>query len=522
MPAVRMPRSIAGLTCGLAVLAIGAATLLSQAADDLPLKPTRAFSLDTDEGTWISVDVSPDGETIVFDLLGDLYTLPFAGGDASPLTSGLAWDGQPRYSPDGERVVFVSDRDGAENLWLIDVATGQTRQVTNADANSYESPDWLPDGDYVIAATASHAAARGDARNPKLWMWHVDGGTGVQLIREPGSRRIAGPAAEPDGRRIWYAQRTRLWQYNAVFPQYQLAYYDRETGEQYTRSARYGSAFRPTISPDGEWLVYGTRYEDATGLRLRHLATGDERWLAYPVTRDDQESVASSDVLPGMSFTPDSSELVVSYGGGIWRVPIARGAEPIPVPFRVRTELDLGPELAFRYDVDDSPTFLARQIRDAVPAPGGVPAGVRRVRPALGPSAAGWRGSPPHRPRRGRSAAGLVARRRIDCVRHLVVRRRPHPSSACRRQRAGGAVDDRSRHLPAPGVVGRRRASGRHPGTRSRLPRVIPFVRGRSEREHHCAARGRGRLDAGRAGRRPEDSAHRAVRSGSHLSPPRR
>ena len=371
MPAVQMTRSAVGLACGAAVLAVGAATVLSQADDDLPLTPARALSLDTDEGTWISVDVSPDGETIVFDLLGDLYTLPFTGGEATPLTSGMAWDSQPRYSPDGGRVVFVSDRDGAENLWLIDVASGQTRQVTNADANSYESPDWLPDGDYVIAATASHMAARGDARNPKLWMWHVDGGTGVQLIREPGSRRITGPVAEPDGRRIWYAQRTRLWQYNAIFPQYQLAYYDRETGEQYTRSARYGSAFRPTISPDGEWLVYGTRYEDATGLRLRHLATGDERWFAYPVTRDDQESVASSDVLPGMSFTPDSSELVVSYGGKIWRVPIAKEAQPIPVPFRVRAELDLGPELAFRYEVDDSPTFMARQIRDAVPSPDG-------------------------------------------------------------------------------------------------------------------------------------------------------
>ena len=371
MPAMQMRRLTVGLALAVAMLAGGAATLLSEVDDDLPLQPGRTFALDTDEGTWISVDVSPDGTTIVFDLLGDLYTIPLAGGEATPLTSGMAWDSQPRYSPDGARVVFVSDRDGSENLWLIEVASGQTRQVTNADANSYESPDWLPDGDYVIAATASHAAARGDARNPKLWMWHVDGGSGVQLIKEPGTRRIAGPAAEPDGRRIWYAQRARLWQYNAIFPQYQLAYYDRETGEQYTRSARYGSAFRPTISPDGEWLVYGTRYEDATGLRLRHLPTGDERWLAYPVTRDDQESVASGDVLPGMSFTPDSSELVVSYGGRIWRVPIAKGAEPIPVPFRVRAEIELGPALAFRYPVDDSPTFLARQIRDAVPSPDG-------------------------------------------------------------------------------------------------------------------------------------------------------
>ena len=338
---------------------------------DLPLEPARTVSLDTDEGSWISVDVSPDGETLVFDLLGDLYTIPFAGGDAAPLTEGMAYDSQPRYSPDGSQVVFVSDRDGSENLWLIDVESQATRQVTNASTNSYESPEWLPDGDYVVAAVGAGALSGGDARNPKLWMWHVEGGTGVQLIKEPGSRRIAGPAPAPDGRHIWFAQRTRLWQYNAMFPQYQLAVYDRETGEQYVRTSRYGSAFRPTISPDGAWLVYGTRHEERTGLRLRDLASGDERWLAYPVQRDDQESVAGAGVLPGMSFTPDSSEVVVSYGGKIWRVPIAPGAEPIPVPFRVRVDLGIGPELAFRYPVDDNPRFTVRQIRDAAPSPDG-------------------------------------------------------------------------------------------------------------------------------------------------------
>ncbi len=338
---------------------------------DLPLEPARTLSLDTDEGTWISVDVSPDGETIVFDLLGDLYTVPLAGGDATPLTAGMAYDSQPRYSPDGSQVLFVSDRDGSENLWLIEVESQATRQVTDAPANNYESPEWLPDGHYVVAAAGAGALAGGDRRNPKLWMWHVDGGTGIQLIDEPGSRRITGPAPTPDGRHIWFAQRERLWQYNAIFPQYQLGVYDRETGEQYVRTSRYGSALRPTLSPDGAWLVYGTRHEDRTGLRLRELATGDERWLAYPVQRDDQESVAGADTLPGMSFTPDSSEVVVSYGGKIWRVPVAEGAEPIPVPFRVQTELEIGPELAFEYPVDDSLRFTVRQIRDAAPSPDG-------------------------------------------------------------------------------------------------------------------------------------------------------
>ncbi|MDE2906505.1 MAG: amidohydrolase, partial [Acidobacteriota bacterium] len=360
-----------------AILSFALAGPTAQETDDaadsphLPLEPARTLSLDTDEGTWISVDVSPDGGTIVFDLLGDLYTIPFAGGDATPLTEGMAYDSQPRYSPDGSQVLFVSDRDGSENLWLMDVDSRATRQVTNAPANNYESPEWLPDGDYVVAAVGAGALAGGDRRNPKLWMWHVDGGTGIQLIDEPGSRRITGPAPTPDGRHIWFAQRERLWQYNAIFPQYQLAVYDRETGEQYVRTSRYGSALRPTLSPDGAWLVYGTRHEDRTGLRLRELASGDERWLAYPVQRDDQESVAGADTLPGMSFTPDSSELVVSYGGRIWRVPTAGGAEPIAVPFRVRTELEIGPELAFKYPVDDSVRFTVRQIRDAVPSPDG-------------------------------------------------------------------------------------------------------------------------------------------------------
>ena len=361
-----------------AVVALCASVVLGAQEDssptedrDLPLDPERTFSLDTDEGTWISVDVSPDGEMVVFDLLGDLYTIPLTGGEAVPLTDGMPYDNQPRYSPDGSEVVFVSDRDGSENLWLIDIVSKETRQLTNGLTKSYESPEWLPDGNYVVAATAENMAVRGDARNPKLWMWHVDGGTGIQIIKEPGSRRITGPTPTPDGRHIWFAQRTNLWQYNAIFPQYQLAVYDRDTGEQYTRSSRYGSAFRPTVSPDGSWLVYGTRHEEHTGLRLRELATGEERWLAYPVTRDDQESVASSDVLPGMSFTPDSTEVVVSYGGKIWRVPIAEGGQPVAVPFRVQSELDIGPELAFKYPVSNERLFTVRQIRDAVPSPDG-------------------------------------------------------------------------------------------------------------------------------------------------------
>ena len=332
---------------------------------DLPLVATRSIDLDTDEGSWISVDVAPDGKSIVFDLLGDLYSVPFAGGPATQLTSGMAFDGQPRLSPDGKWVAFTSDRDGAENLWILSVGTKETRQITKLRDKTIQSPEWTPDGHYLVATVGEIVFKPG-----KLWLFHVDGGTGIQLIKQPEPLLTNGAAFGPDGRYLWYAQRTGTWNYNAIFPQFQIAMYDRETGAREVRTSRYGSAIRPTLSPDGKWMVSASRYEANTGLVLRDLASGDEKWLAYPVQRDDQEAIGSRDAYPGMSFTPDSKELVTTYGGKIWRVPID-GTAPIPIPFRVQTKLDLGPELAFKYPISDSGTFLAHQIRDLALSPDG-------------------------------------------------------------------------------------------------------------------------------------------------------
>ena len=358
---------------------------------DLPLDPARTISIDTDEGSWLSVDVSPDGRTIVFDLLGDLYTIPIAGGDATQLTTGMAYDAQPRFSPDGKLIVFTSDRDGGDNMWTIDLATKRTKQVTRGKTFRYRSPEWTPDGNYIVVARAT-----GPIGTSKLWMFHKDAGGGTQLIRDPqpllaGNFQMStvGPAFGKDDRFIWFAQRAGPWEYNAGLPQYQIMTFDRQTGRREARANLYGSAFRPAVSPDGKWLVYGSRYETQTGLRIRDLETSEERWLAYPVQRDEQESVASLDVLPGYSFTPDAQAIVVSYGGKIWRVPVtcpnAQGAvaagardprpngacAPAPIPFRVRTQLGIGPKLAFDYKVDDAPEFTVRQIRDAVPSPDG-------------------------------------------------------------------------------------------------------------------------------------------------------
>ena len=336
--------------------------------EGLPLEPTRTLRFTTDVGSWISADVSPDGQTIVFDLLGDLYTMPIGGGKAEPLTRGMAIDAQPRFSPDGRRVVFTSDRKGGEGVWILSVDGSDTVQVTRGKNDKYDSPEWTPDGNYILFT-----------KNLELHMAHVDGGEGVELIREQpeeedgpggGNMRYTGAAFGKDPRWVWYAQRQGAWRYNTALPDYQLHVYDRVTGETSARSSRIGSAFRPTLSPDGKWLVYGTRYDAQTGLRIRDLDSGEERWLAIPVQRDDQESRATLDVYPGMSFTPDSRNLIAFNDGKLWRFPVD-GSPPTNIPLQVDVELAMGPPVHFQYRIDDAPTFTVREIRQAVPSPDG-------------------------------------------------------------------------------------------------------------------------------------------------------
>ncbi len=347
-------------------------TLIAQEQDstkkekkDLPLEAGRTFNITTDEISWMSVDVSPDGSTIVFDFLGDIYTMPITGGTPTQITSGMQFDGQPRFSPDGEKILFTSDKSGGEGIWERTLDTDDERAVTSGKFDRYQSPEYSPDGKYVVT---SKAGARSGTL--KLQIYDSEGGTGAKLMPEPGNRKMTGAAFGNNSRYIWFAQRTGDWNYNAMWPQYQLGRYDMETGKSETMTFRVGSAFRPTLSPDGKWLVYGTRHETETGLILRELQSGDEKWLAYPVQHDDMESRGTRDVLPGMSFTPDSRFLVASYGGKLWKIAID-GSGATEIPFSLDAEIELGAELDFEYPIEDSEDFIVKQIRNAVPSPDG-------------------------------------------------------------------------------------------------------------------------------------------------------
>jgi Tol biopolymer transport system component len=345
-------------------------------SDSLPLKPTRTLSFETDEGTWISLDVSPDGRAIVFELLGDLYTIPIGGGEARRITSGLPFDSQPRYSPDGKRIVFLSDRDGSENVWTCAPDGGQLKQVTKGTTALYASPEWTPDGQYIVVSREDDPFKS----NYQLWLYHRGGGTGISLTKPDSGAGAVGTGYRPGidalgaafgtyQRYIWYARHKGGFGYNLTLPQWQLATYDRETGKVVVQSDLYGSSMRPVLSSDGKWLVYASREDGETGLRLRDLATGSERWLLYPVQRDDQESRFTRDLMPGSAFTPDNKALITAYAGKIRRVQVSDGAVT-QIPFHARVDQDAGPLVKFSFPVDTG-DLLVHQIRDPAASPNG-------------------------------------------------------------------------------------------------------------------------------------------------------
>ncbi|MEM7040936.1 MAG: hypothetical protein AAF570_28490, partial [Bacteroidota bacterium] len=86
---------------------------------DSPHGDSAVVEFETDEGTWMNLDVSPDGREIAFDLLGDIYIMPISGGKALRIAEGMPWEVQPRFSPNGEQLLFTSDRGGGDNIWIM-------------------------------------------------------------------------------------------------------------------------------------------------------------------------------------------------------------------------------------------------------------------------------------------------------------------------------------------------------------------------------------------------------------------
>jgi Tol biopolymer transport system component len=338
---------------------MGAQTAIGQEA--LPLETTRRLQYTATEGTWISLDVSPDGNTIVFELLGDLYTLPIDGGRASRITSGQGFDQQPRYSPDGARIAFVSDRNGSDNLWVASADGSDARALTSDERRMFVSPEWLSDGESIVVTKTTDLSNR--PQEFHLFLYHTGGGTGVQLTggatpdggeHDYRVQAHLGVAFGPDDRTAYLSAAS-----TSGYGNWQLSALDRTTGRIYQLTHEPQSAMRPIVSPDGRFLVYATRRDGETALKLIELDGGDERWLVTGVDRDGQEGLPTRDLFPGASFTPDGAALIVAYGGGIQSVDVGTG-RVTEIPFEAEVDVPLGPATRFDYPLDDDPVTARR------------------------------------------------------------------------------------------------------------------------------------------------------------------
>lgn len=339
--------------------------------------------LDVAEGTWMSVDVSPDGATIVFDLLGDIYTMPIDGSvDGSAvrcLAEGLPWDMQPRFSPDGQWIAFVSDRTGeggtgGDNIWIMRTDGTEPRRITRESFRLVTQPAWLPDSQYIVAR--KHFTARRSLGAGEIWMYHVSGKTdGVQLVAKQSEQKDTGePVVSSDGRFLYYsldATSGNDFEYdkdgNAGI--YAVDRLDLKSQKTERLIAGPGGACRPVPSPDGKSVAFVRRVRYEPTLFVMDLASGRARAVYAPLERDNQETWAVHGVYPALAWTPDGRSLVFWAKGRIRRVEITTG-RAAEIPFRVRGSRRIAE--AVRFPVEVAPaTFDVKMIRNATVSPQG-------------------------------------------------------------------------------------------------------------------------------------------------------
>jgi imidazolonepropionase-like amidohydrolase/Tol biopolymer transport system component len=334
----------------------------------------KEVSFETNEGTWMSLDVSPDGKEIVFDLLGDIYTLPVGGGKATLLRGGHAFEVQPRYSPDGSKILFTSDTGGGENSWVMNRDGSGARAVSTEDFRLINNATWTPDGQYIIGR--KHFTSQRSLGAGEMWLYHLSGGKGVQLTKRRNDQQDANdPNVSPDGRYLYFCEDMYpggFFQYNKdpnnqIFVIKQL---DRETGAIKTLTGGVGGAVRPQVSHDGKLLAFVRRVRTKTVLYLRQLETGEEWPLFDQLSKDQQEAWSIYGLYPGFAWTPDDKHIVIWANGKINKIATNAPNASTEIPFVATVKQRIYQALRFPQNVHPEAVDV-RVLRGTVTSPDG-------------------------------------------------------------------------------------------------------------------------------------------------------
>lgn len=339
-----------------------------------PDGPYKEVSFSVNEGTWMNLDLSPDGKEIVFDLLGDIYSIPMTGGEAKILRGGHAFEVQPRFSPDGKKILFTSDAGGGDNIWVMDRDGGNAKQITKESFRLLNNADWSPDGEYIVAR--KHFTSGRSLGAGEMWLYHISGGSGLQLtVRKNDQQDVNEPVMSPDGRYVYFSEDMYpggFFQYNKD-PNNQIFVikrFDREKGIVENVTGGPGGAMRPQLSHDGKLLSFVKRVRTKTVLYLRNLETAEE-WPVYDqLTKDQQEAWSVFGLYPGYAWTPDDKQIVIWGNGKIRRVDINGTNNATEIPFTCNVKQRIYDAVRFQQDLNPS-TFISRIIRQAATSPDG-------------------------------------------------------------------------------------------------------------------------------------------------------
>ena len=322
-------------------------------------------NIDVTQGTWMNVTLSPDGKTIAFDLLGDIYTLPIKGGEAKAITHSIAWEMQPQFSPDGKQLAFTSDQDGADNIWTMDIDGTNQHQVTKEKFRLLNSPTWSPDGDYIAAH--KHFTSSRSIGSGEIWLYHKVGGAGLQLNKKPNKQKDLGePSFSPDGKKVYFSRDSTpgdVFEYskdsNNVI--YEIFSIDRSNGKIKREVSGMGGSVRPSPSPDGKYLAFVRRIRNQSSLFIKNLVNGKETPLYKKLDRDMQETWAIHGVYPSIAWTPNSKNIILWAGGKLHNVNRVTGVAS-DIPFHVKTTKSM--RKAVRFEQNPGPdNFDTKMLR---------------------------------------------------------------------------------------------------------------------------------------------------------------